>query len=99
MKGASTSNRRVTLLPRSRPGWWSLALLIAFVLLMTLLVTLPGTVPGAARFGFLAGVLSVALAVFAVVRRGERSVLVLATLIPGVLIGAFALAEIIVPHD
>ena len=71
-------------------------LLAVFVVLIGLAGRV--TLPGAARIGFLAGALSVALAVFAIVRRGERSVLLLAAFLPGVLIVAFALAEILVPH-
>ncbi len=103
VQGTSTDHRRagIHLLPRTRLGFWAVRLLIAFAAFFILLISLVA----AGQRGvwlvslviplFLAGVLAAATAAIAVVRRGERSVLVFLPLIVGVLIAFFLVGELI----
>jgi len=83
---------------------WAVRLLIAFA---ALFLTVSALVASGQRGVwllslvvplFLSGVLGAATAAFAVVRRGERSVLVFLPLIVGILIAFFLLGELI-GHD
>ena len=99
------------LLPVTRLGWWSAGLLAAFAAFLTALfsliaagerggegffsnlwLALPGL--GAGLSGVLAGV----TAGVAIVRRGERSVIVFLVLIVGLIVALFLLAETVNPH-
>ncbi len=99
------------LLPATRPGWWSAGLLAAFAAFLMVLfsviaagqrggegffsnlwLALPGL--GAGLSAILAGV----TAAVAIVRRGERSVLVFLVLIVGLIVALFLLAETVNPH-
>ena len=106
MEDTSTGHRRagIHLTPRTRPGVWAVRLLIAFAVFFILLISLVA----AGQRGvwlvslviplFLAGVLAAATAAIAVVRRGERSLLVFLPLIVGLLIAFFLVGELI-GHD
>jgi len=59
-------------------------------------LTVPLAVVG--MTALLAGVLAGVTAAFAIVRRGERSVLVFLPLIPALLVALFVLGEITTPH-
>ncbi len=99
------------LLPVTRAGWWSAGLLAAFAAFLIVLfslvaagerggdeffsnlwLALPGL--GAGLSAVLAGV----TAAVAIVRRGERSVLVFLVLIVGLIVALFLLGEITIPH-
>ena len=106
MEGTPTGHRRVGihLAPRTGLGFWAVRLLIAFA---ALFVTLCALIAAGQRgvwlvsLGiplFLSGLLAAATAAFAVVRRGERSVLVFLPLIVGILIAFFLVGELI-GHD
>jgi flagellar biosynthesis protein FliQ len=94
----------IHLLPRTRLGFWAVRLLIAFAALFLTICTLVAT----GQRGiwllslviplFLCGVLAGATAAVAIVRRGERSVLVFLPLIVGILIAIFLLGELVGPE-
>jgi hypothetical protein len=102
-----THGRRFHLLPGTSPGRWSIGLLVAglaFFLLTTIsvaagqsgganpLILLP---MGAAGVSTLLGGATAALAI---IRRGERAVVVFAPLIIGVLVALFLIGEFTTPH-
>ncbi len=93
--------------PATRPGWWSIILFLATVVLMVLSTILIKTGPEGGRTFFanpilaltiiLAGASAVAggvAGVFAVARRGERALLVLFTILWSLLALAFAMVEL-----
>ena len=91
----------IHLLPRTRLGLWAVRLLVAFT---ALFLTISALVASGQRGVwlvslviplFLFGVLAGATAAVAIVRRGERSVLVFLPLIVGVLIAIFLLGELV----
>jgi len=102
--------RRVLSLPKTRLGWYSLGFSGAHAVVMVALGIASGVLaatgaPNLAGYPWLIGVvlfvaLSTALAgiatgLVAVIRRGERSILVLA---PILLVVLFLLAEVLLPH-
>jgi hypothetical protein len=102
--------RRIFALPGTRLGWWAVGLLAAHAVFMVALGILAGVLntaglPNLAGHPFLiATVLVVALGpavagittgLFAMIGRGERSILVIAPLI---LVVLFLLAEVLVPN-
>jgi hypothetical protein len=102
--------RRFLSMPTTRLGWYSLGFLGAHALVMGALGIASGVLaatglPNLAGYPWLiATVLFVALGpalvgtatgLVAVIRRGERSILVLA---PSLLVVSFLLAEVLVPH-
>jgi hypothetical protein len=102
--------RRVLSLPKTRLGWYSLGFLGAHAVVMVALGIASGILaatgaPNLAGYPWLIGVvlfveLSPALAgiatgLVAVIRRGERSKLVL---VPILLVVLFLLAEVLLPH-
>jgi hypothetical protein len=106
MQGTSTGHRRtgVHLTPRTRLGFWAVRLLIAFA---ALFLTISALVASGQRGVwlvslviplFVSGLLAAATAAVAVVRRGERSVLVFLPLAVGILIAFFLVGELI-GHD
>jgi hypothetical protein len=103
VEGTPTGHRRtgVRLLPRTRLGLSAVRFLIAFAALFVTLSTLVAAgergvwLVSLAIPLFLAGLLAAATAAVAVVRRGERSVLVFLPLIVGILIAIFLLGELV----
>jgi hypothetical protein len=94
---------RIRLLPRTRLGLWAVRFLIAFAVFF---VTLCALVAAGQRGVwlvslvvplFLFGLLAGATAAVAVVRRGERAVLVFLPLIVGLLVAFFLVGELIGP--
>ena len=98
---------RIHLLPRTRLGFWALRLLAAFAACFILLISLAAAgqtggdelsdnlwlaLPGLGAG--LSAVLAGATAAVAIVRRGERSVLVFLPLVLGVLVATFLLGEL-----
>ena len=86
---------RRLLLPSSGTGRWSASLLLLFVILVAVsrFGVLP--MPGMASFALI--MVAGALGIFAMVRRGERSLLVLIAAILGTLATIFTLTEILGP--
>jgi len=106
VKRTPTGHRRagIHLPPRTRLGFWAVRLLAAFA---ALFVTLCALVAAGQRGVwllslviplFLCGLVAGATAAFAVVRRGERSVLVFLPLVVGILIIIFVVGELIGPE-
>jgi membrane associated rhomboid family serine protease len=89
--------------PRTRLGFWAVRLLIAFgALFLTLCALVAAGQRGVWLVSLviplgLSGALAAATAVVAIVRRGERSVLVFLPLVVGILIAIFVLGELIGP--
>ena len=82
---------RITVLPTTVLGWWAVGLSAgfwAFVLAAT-------GVPRGATLGFACGLAGGVAALTAIVRHGERAVIVLAAFVPVVIAVAFVLAELI----
>jgi len=88
--------RRFHLLPTTTAGRWAVALGLAFLLW----VPLSGGMmpPGVGKLFLVAGPLGGCLAIYAVVRRGERALLVLLPLVPAAAVAGFAIAEALFPH-
>jgi flagellar biosynthesis protein FliQ len=99
---------RIRLLPRTRLGFWAVGLLAAFAAFFILLISLAASgqeggeefsdnlwlaLPGLAAG--LSAVLGGVTAAVAVVRRGERSVLVFLPLIVGIFVAIFLLGELV----
>ena len=90
-------------MPRTRLGFWAVRLLIAFgALFLTLCALVAAGQRGVWLVSLviplgLSGALAAATAVVAIVRRGERSVLVFLPLVVGILIAIFVLGELIGP--
>lgn len=107
--GPLTGVRSVMSVPSTRLGWWAVWLAAAFVVLMGVnqlvfmqlaeqvawrQTLLPFYGIGMMACGLAAGV----VAAIAVVRTGERSLLVLLTLLPGLFVLLFILGEVFLPH-
>ena len=103
MQATPTGHRpaRIRLLPETRLGFWAVRFLIAFaVFFLTLcaLVAAGQTGPWLALMFIplgLSALLAVATAAVAIVRRGERSVLVFLPLVVGIIIAFFLVGELI----
>ena len=103
VQGTSTGHRRagIHLAPRTRLGLWAVRLLAAFAAFFLTLCALVATGQRGVWLVslviplFLSGALATATAAVAVVRRGERSVLVFLPLIVGILIAVFLVGELI----
>ena len=106
VEGTPVGHRRtrIHVVPRTRLGFWAVRLLIAFAaLFLTLcaLVAAGQAGPWLAVFMIPLGLSAAgaaATAAVAVVRRGERSVLVFLPLVVGILIAFFLVGELI-GHD
>jgi membrane associated rhomboid family serine protease len=106
VQATPTGHRRATihLLPRTRLGFWAVRLLIAFA---ALFLTICALVAAGQRGVWLvslviplglSGALAGGTAAVAIVRRGERSLLVVLPLIVGLVVAFFAVGELI-GHD
>jgi hypothetical protein len=80
-------------LPATRPGKWALAL----GALVLACVALNFAIEGAGRVAGWAGLFGGALAAYAVIRRGERAVLVFVVLLLGLFVLGFEGAELLLP--
>jgi membrane associated rhomboid family serine protease len=106
VEATPTGHRRVRirLLPRTRLGFWAVRFLIAFaVFFLTLCALVAAGQRGVWLVSLviplgLSGALAGGTAAVAVVRRGERSVLVFLPLVVGILIAIFLLGELIGPE-
>lgn len=98
--------------PSTRLGWWAFGLFAAFVVMFIIntVVFIPTAQgePGAGwremllpfygLFMMLCGLVGAILGVIALMRKQERTWMVWVTLLPGILVTAFVLGEILVPH-
>jgi len=106
---AQPAGRRFLGWPTTRPGWWSVGLMVAFVALMiingTVFMRLPEQVSwrqallpfygiGMMTCGLASGV----VALIALARRGERSWLVWLPCLAGLFVIVFILGEFLFPH-
>ena len=89
-------------LPRTLAGWWAAALCAAFF--MSVAVTVSSDVELSAgrfnfvgAFNFLLAIAGGALALYAILRCGERSLIVLVPVLPALAAAGFELAELLVP--
>ena len=106
MEVTPTGHRRagIHLLPRTRLGSWAVRFLVAFAVFFLTLCALVAAGQRGVWLGslviplFLSGLLAAATAAVAIVRRGERSVLVFLPLVVGILIAFFLVGELI-GHD
>ena len=101
--------RRILARPTTRLGWWSVGAAACFAALFLVhFVVLGPWEPGAAWLRTVVPVLSLGMlacglaagvvGAIAVIRRRERSWLVWLGLLPGLMVLAFLLGEILVPH-
>jgi hypothetical protein len=91
-------------LPRTRAGWWAVALCVAFFVSVAVTGTTDtdlsiGRLNVVGAFNFLLAIAGGALALYAMVRRGERSFVVLIPLLPALLAVGFELAEALSSSD
>ncbi|MCP3988596.1 MAG: hypothetical protein GY724_05965 [Actinomycetia bacterium] len=97
--------------PRTRPGRWSIMLIVAFGVLLGLffLAVAVGERGGDAFFdnlwlalpmlaAWLAGAGATATGAFAIISRRERGALVFGATLLGLLVTAFGVAEVLFPH-
>lgn len=89
-------------LPTTRAGWWAVALFAAFFISVAVTVSFDvdltvGRFNFVGAFNFLVAIAGGALAVFAVMRRGERALLIFAALLPGLFVPGFEGAELLFP--
>lgn len=91
-----TISSRFSEKPHTSLGWWSVGLMILFMVLFI------GQVTASLRFSGLVtmtlGVVAGLLTLTALIRQGERSWLIWLMLLPGLFAIVFALAEVLVPH-
>ena len=87
-------------LPRTPAGWWAVALCAAFFVAVAVTVSADvestvGPLNLAGAFNFLVAVAGGALALYAMLRRGERSLIVLVPVLPALFAAGFELAELL----
>jgi len=80
--------------PRTKLGWWAVGLAIASILL----VPAWSFLPGGAWAGFICGLAGAIVGLIALIRHRERSWAIWLTLLPGLNVIVFLLAEIFIPH-
>lgn len=90
--------RRVFSLPKTRLGWWSVGLAAAFVLyLFGLIIGVSAleaeNLPGIGSFMFVVTLAAAATGLMAVLRRGERSILVVFPVVIGLFVLFFEIGE------
>jgi hypothetical protein len=78
-------------LPTTKLGRWSIVLALGFVFLELGL----DLGPGSGRLGVLSGIAAGVTGLAAVIRRGERGLVVLAAIFPLAAVAAFVLAELL----
>ena len=83
-------------LPRTGEGWGALALAVAF-LLSAVINSLDVDLEFGGLAAFLLAIAAGALALYAIARRGERSLLVLLPVLPALFVIALELAELFAP--
>ena len=97
---------RVTILPKTLLGKWSVGLAVAFILLIILsgvLTGLGGVGPGpvgpivGVAFG-ISGIAAFVTGLISIIKSKERSILVFLVVVVGVLALLFLLGEVIFPH-
>jgi hypothetical protein len=83
------------ILPRTRLGWQAIGFAVAGVAL----VSLAGVIPASAALGFAFGLAGGVTGLVAIRNDHERAVTVFMAVLPLVVVVAFVLAELLVPHD
>lgn len=81
-------------LPRTRHGWWAVGLAAASIILILAWSLLPG----GAWLGFICGLAGGIIALIAVTRKQERSILVFLSILPLFWVLMFFLGEFLIPH-
>ncbi len=92
---SAKKRRGLTILPRTRLGWWAVGLAAAFFPLVLAWTV----VPGGAALGMLSALVGGTCGLVAIIRRGERALTVFATVVPVAMTVAFVLTELLVGHD
>lgn len=92
--------RRVFSLPKTRPGWWSVGLAAVFALYLFGLVIGVGAMeaenlPGIGPFMFVLTLAAAATGLTAVLRRGERSILLIFPVVIGVSVLFLEISELL----
>lgn len=87
-------------LPRTRAGWWAVALCAAFFVSVAVTVSADveftvGRLNVAGAFNFLVAIAGGALALYAMLLRGERSLIALVPVLPALFVAGFELAELL----
>lgn len=104
---------RISILPKTRLGWWSVSLAVAFIILEVLhqifvmfvqRVSVPNP-PQPIQFirialfaGFASAIAAFITGLIGIIRSKERSILVFVVVMIGFLILIFLLGELIFPH-
>jgi len=89
--------RRVLEWPVTRSGRWGAALVAAAVFLWLVVEPITGWLghPTGGSLGAVAALAGGALAIHAIVRNGERSLALLATLVPWLVVAVFVVGEVV----
>ena len=93
-------SNRWYVLPRTSAGWWAVALSAAFFVSVAVTVSADveftaGRFNFAGAFNFLVAIAGGALALYAMLVRGERSLIVLVPVLPALFAAGFELAELL----
>lgn len=89
------AHRRVPVAPTTPAGRWAVGFALAFPVLMLAWSFLPG----GAALAFAVGLAGGALALWTILRDGERALGVFASVLPLALVVLFVVAELLVGHD
>lgn len=89
-------------LPRTGAGWWAVALCAAFFIAVAATVSSNaditfGRLNVLGALNFLLAIAGGALALYAILLRGERSLIVLVPVLPALFAAGFELAELLLP--
>jgi hypothetical protein len=90
-RASAEAHRRITILPTTTLGWWSVGLSAGF----WAFVAAATVVPRGAGLAFLLGLAGAVAALTAIVRDRERAALVLATFVPAWIAVAFVIAQLV----